>query len=35
MSTAAGYAGHSVGQSYGSEHGMIRLDVRTLAGEEF
>ena len=35
MSTAEGYAGHPVGQSYDNDHGMINLDVRTLAGEEF
>lgn len=31
MSTAVGYAGYVVGQSYGKDHGMISLD----AGEEF
>ena len=35
MSTAAGSAGYPVGQSYDNDHGMINLDVRTLAGEEF
>ena len=35
MSTAAGYAGCSVWQSYHNDHGMINFDVRTLTGEEF
>jgi len=35
MSTAAGSAGYSVGQSYHNDHGMIHFDVRTLTGEEF
>ena len=35
MSTAAGSAGYPVGQSCDNDHGMINLDVRTLAGEEF
>ena len=34
MSTAAGSAGHPVGQSCDNDHGMINLDVRTLSGEE-
>ena len=35
MSTAVGYAGYVVGQSYDKDHGMISLDVVTLTGEEF
>ena len=35
MSTAAGSAGYSVGQSYHNDHVMIHFDVRTLTGEEF